>query len=206
MKKEGLNYYEEFIKNAEIALEMARILKEYTSSFDYQKSIEVEEKVHKLENDADQNLHKALNYLMKDFLPPIDREDIVLLANKIDDTIDSIDEIVIDLDILNVTTLRNDFSDFIELIYQTCIKLKEMMDLFKNTKKNEEVKTLVVDINAMEESGDRLYASAIRKLYQTEQNAIEISRWHTIYNNLETCVDMCEGIANCVYGILLKNS
>lgn len=206
MKKEEFNYYDEFIKNAEIGLEIARILKEYTSSFDYQKSLEVEEKVHKLENDADKNLHRALNYLIKDFLPPLDREDIMELANKIDDTIDAIDEIVIDLDILNVTTLRPDFSDFIELIYQTCLKLKDMMDLFKNAKKYEEVKTLIVDINAMEESGDRLYASAIRKLYGTEQNPIEISKWHTLYNNLETCVDMCEGIANCVDGILLKNS
>ncbi len=206
MKNEGLNYYDEFIKNAEIALEMARILKEYTASFDYQKSIEIEEKVHKLENDADKNLHRTLNFLIKDFLPPFEREDIVMLANKMDDTIDEIDEIVIDLDILNVTTLRQDFPDFIELIYQTSLKLKDMMDSFKTAKKYEDVKSLIVDINAMEESGDRLYASAIRKLYQTEQNAIEISKWHTIYNNLESCVDMCEDIANCVDEILLKNS
>ena len=206
MKNEGLNYYDEFIKNAEIALEMARILKEYTASFDYQKSIEIEEKVHKLENDADKNLHRTLNFLIKDFLPPFEREDIVMLANKMDDTIDEIDEIVIDLDILNVTTLRQDFPDFIELIYQTSLKLKDMMSSFKTAKKYEDVKSLIVDINAMEESGDRLYASAIRKLYQTEQNAIEISKWHTIYNNLESCVDMCEDIANCVDEILLKNS
>ena len=206
MKNEGLNYYDEFIKNAEIALEMARILMEYTASFDYQKSIEIEEKVHKLENDADKNLHRTLNFLIKDFLPPFEREDIVMLANKMDDTIDEIDEIVIDLDILNVTTLRQDFPDFIELIYQTSLKLKDMMSSFKTAKKYEDVKSLIVDINAMEESGDRLYASAIRKLYQTEQNAIEISKWHTIYNNLESCVDMCEDIANCVDEILLKNS
>ena len=106
MKKQELNYYDEFIKNIEIAYQISNILKEYIDKFKTEDSEEIEQKVHKLENDADYNLHNLKNYLVKDFLPPIEREDIILLVNKIDDVIDNLDEIVIDFNILNVTDLR----------------------------------------------------------------------------------------------------
>ena len=51
---------------------------------------------------------EILKYLIKDFLPPIEREDIIMLSNLIDDTIDCIDEVVINIDILTVVYLRND--------------------------------------------------------------------------------------------------
>ena len=78
-KKEELNYFDNFVKNANYALESAKILKEYIDNFDANKSIEKENMVHNLENEADKNQHLVLNYLIKDFLPPIDREDIIML-------------------------------------------------------------------------------------------------------------------------------
>ena len=206
MKKQELNYYDEFIKNVEIALQMSTILKEYSNEFDYDKSETNEIRVHKLENDADQNLHMILNYLIKDFLPPIEREDIVMLANKIDDVIDNIDEIVINLDILDVKKLREDFKDFTNLIYEICLKQKELMTKFKNINKYEEIEEMVVYINKLEEMGDRLYENAIRDLYRNENNAIEISKWHRIYDCLENCFDSCESVAVCVEEIMMKNS
>lgn len=206
MKKQELNYYNEFIKNIDICTQMATILKEYISNFNYGEANQTENYVHKLENDADINLHNILNYLIKDFLPPIDREDVVMLANKIDDLADSIDEIVINLDILNVVYLRHDINNFIDLICENCNNLKEIMQKFKTHKKYEEVKELIIHTNKLEETGDKLYQDAIRTLYQKEKNPVEILKWHTMYNSLENCIDLCESIANAVEEIIMKNA
>lgn len=206
MKRKELNYFDEFIKNADIALEISKILKEYVTNFDANKSEETEMQVHQLENDADKNLHEILNYLIKDFLPPIEREDIIMISNRIDDTIDCIDEVVINLDILNVTTLREDFKEFSELIYQCYVELKEMIQKFKKIKEYEETQKIVVNINRLEELGDKLYQQAIRNLYQFEKNPIEVSAWTKIYDSLENCFDACESVASCVEEILLKNT
>lgn len=206
MKKIELNYYDEFIKNADYALEISMILKDYIEHFDYNKSEQTENNVHQLENDADKNLHKILNYLITDFIPPIEREDIVALSHRIDDVIDSIDEVVINLDILNVIYLRNDFKAFADLIYQGCFDLKQMMLNFKNLKEYDETRKMVVSINKLEESGDKLYQQAIKNLYTSETNVIEIQKWHTIYNCVETCFDALENVANCVEEIILKNT
>ena len=205
MKKQELNYYDEFIKNIEIAYQISNILKEYIDKFKSEDSEEIEQKVHKLENDADYNLHNLNNYLVKDFLPPIDREDIIILVNKIDDVIDNLDEIVIDFNILNVTELRGDINAFIDLICKISLKLKDMMNNFKNIKKYDETKKLIIDINNLEEQGDRLYENAIKNLYNTQKDAIEILKWHKIYERIEKCIDSCESVADCVEEVLMKN-
>ena len=204
MKKKELNYYDEFIKNVEICCEISNILKQHIDNFQNEDPKETEEMVHKLENDADLNLHNIKNYLVKDFLPPIDREDIILLSNKIDNAVDDLDEIIIDLNIYNINELRNDFKDFADLICQMSAKLREVMNNFKDKKKYNQTKALIIEINGLEEQGDRLYENAIKNLYNTEQNPIEILKWNNIYGTLEDAIDSFEGVADYVEEILMK--
>lgn len=206
LKEKNFNYYDEFIKNANIAIEISTILKKHAENYDINNSTEIEEKVHKLENDADKNLHETIDYLVKDFLPPIEREDIVLLVNKIDDIIDYLDEIAINFNILNIVVLRDNFLEFMELFNKVSVLLKEMLENFKDKKKNEEVYKYLIEINNIEENGDRLYEKAIKSLFTNEKDPIEIIKWNTIYNTLENGIDSFESVANTIGEIVLKNT
>ena len=199
LKEKNFNYYDEFIKNANIAIEISTILKKHAENYDINNSTEVEEKVHKLENDADKNLHETIDYLVKDFLPPLEREDIVLLVNKIDDIIDYLDEIAINFNILNIVALRDNFLEFMELFNKVSVLLKEMLENFKDKKKHEEVYKYLIEINNIEENGDRLYEKAIKSLFTTEKDPIEII-------NLENGIDSFESVANTIGEIVLKNT
>ncbi len=206
LKEKNFNYYDEFIKNANIAIEISTILKTHAENYDINNSTEIEEKVHKLENDADKNLHETIDYLVKDFLPPIEREDIVLLVNKIDDIIDYLDEIAINFNILNIVVLRDNFLEFMELFNKVSVLLKEMLENFKDKKKHEEVYKYLIEINNIEENGDRLYEKAIKSLFTNEKDPIEIIKWKTIYNTLENGIDSFESVANTIGEIVLKNT
>lgn len=205
-KREELNYFDTFIKNSNYALEASRILKEFVYKFDIEKSSEIEYAVHNIENEADKNQHIILNYLIKDFLPPIDREDIVTLSHRIDDVMDNIDELVINLNILNVKSLRDDTTAFIDLLEKCSENLSKMLESFKNMKNYDEIKKQVIAINVIEDEGDKLYQDAIKELYENETNPIEVIKWTTLYNCLEDCFDSCESVADCVEEILMKNS
>ena len=206
LKEKNLDYYNQFIKNAEIAVEISKILATYTEGFDINKSTEIESKVHSLENDADKNLHDTLDFLIKDFLPPIEREDIVLLTNRMDDIIDYLDEIAINFNILNVTNLREDYKEFVEIINKLATLLKNMLEKFKDKKNYEEVHKYIIDINNIEENGDKIYEKSIKQLFKNETNAIEVLKWNTIYNTLENCIDSYESVANTIGEIILKNT
>lgn len=205
MKKKELNYYDKFINNAEIALKMSEMLKDYAENFDYDMSEEKEKKVHSLEREADKNIHTVLKYLVSDFLPPIDREDIVLISNKLDDIIDNIDAIVINIDILDVKEIRPNFINFCKLINKMCKNVNEMMTKLKISKKYDEIHDIVVTINKLEGEGDKLYESTIRDLFATETNPIEVIKWHKIYMCAETFYDSCESLANTIGEVIMKN-
>ena len=206
MKIVKMNYFDEFEKNAEFAVESSNILYEFLKKFEYEKTAEIEDRVHKIEHSADRRVHAILNYLIKDFLPPIDRDDIIRITHRIDDVIDYIDEVTINLDILDVHELRPEAIEFAKLVVESSNALKEMLVEFKNIKKLDSIHELIVEVNTVEEKGDKLYQDAIRTLYKTNKNPIDVDRWWILYNCLENCLDACEKVADVVEEIITKNS
>lgn len=205
-KKEEYSYFDEFANNSKYIVESAEILKETLSNYSSEKLEENISKVHKLENEADHALHNMRAYLIKDFLPPIDREDIVLIGHRIDDVEDYIDEILINFNILNITSIREDAIEFTELLIECANSVKDALENFKNFKKAEIVKEKAIAINVLEEKADRLYEKAMKKLYKEETNPVEIIKWTTIYNCMENTTDACEKIADCLEDVVMKNS
>ena len=206
MKKDKINYYENFRKSFNYGLEASKLLKELVDNFDRSKIKEYKMKIHALEVSSDRSQYDIYKYLIEDFLPPIEREDIVLLVNKIDDIIDYLDEIAINFNILNIVVLRDNFLEFMELFNKVSVLLKEMLENFKDKKKHEEVYKYLIEINNIEENGDRLYEKAIKSLFTTEKDPIEIIKWNTIYNTLENGIDSFESVANTIGEIVLKNT
>lgn len=205
-KKEEYNYFDEFANNSKYIVESAEILKETLGNYSQEKLKENITRVHKLENDADKALHRMREYLIKDFLPPIDREDIVLIGHRLDDIEDYIDEILINLNILDISTVRNDALEFTDLLIECAHSVKDALENFKNFKKADIVKEKSIAINVLEEKADRLYEKAMKNLYKEEKNPIEIIKWTTIYNCLENTTDACERVADCLEDIVMKNS
>lgn len=205
-KKEEFNYFDEFAKSAKLATEAVAELKNYIFNFNKDNSEEEMKKIHDIENKADKNLHGLKNYLLRDFLPPIDREDILEIANKIDDFIDDIDEIVIDLNIYNISEITNEIKELIKLLESATKILYDLIIEFKNFKKIQEIKQKVVEVNKIEEQADKIYENAIRQLYKQEKDAIHIMKLSNIYEIIENCFDSCENIADSIDDVLLKNS
>ena len=121
-RKETLDYFDEFIKNGELAVEIVKTLRDIIDKFDVTKMQERAIKLHEIENKADENLHNLKDFLLKDFLPPIDREDILSIAHQIDNIIDGIDEIIINMSIYNITGIRQEMKELLDLLVGTVTK------------------------------------------------------------------------------------
>ena len=113
---------------------------------------------------------------------------------------------LINFNILNINSLREDSKEFAELLLKCCKTVKEIIVDFKNFKKADSVKTKVIEINELEEIADRLFERVMKKLYQQEKDPIEIIKWTTIYNCFENTTDACEKICDEIEDIIMKNS
>lgn len=205
MKREKLNYFDEFIKGSNYSVQCIELLNNILKNFNNSDLPDNIIKMHTIEHKADEEKHALTNYLLKDFLPPIEREDIVLLAHKIDNLTDNIEEILINIDIFNVTKLRPEVNALTELLTNCCKSVSNLVSEFKNFKKNPNLEEKIIEINRFEENGDALYSKYMRELYR-EANAIDILIWTQILNCFEQCFDACEQIADAVENIILKNS
>lgn len=206
MKKEKCNYFDEFIALADCIVKSAEMLKETFIGFNIDTLDERTIRVHEIENDADRIVHKIRNSLIKDFLPPIDREDISLIGNRLDDIEDSIDEIMINIRILNITEIKEDVNEITEILLQATNAVKDMFSNFKDFRKTELIKKRIIEVNELEEKGDRAYEKIMSSLYRTETNPVNLIKWTNIYGWLENAIDYCEQVSDCVEDVIMSNS
>lgn len=94
----------------------------------------------RIENDCDQIMHDIMNRLAVEFLPPIEREDIIEITDKLDTVVDSIEEILLGLYMYRVRELIPETLEFVDLIVESTSMLEEVVLEFSNFKRSNEVK------------------------------------------------------------------
>jgi uncharacterized protein Yka (UPF0111/DUF47 family) len=64
----------------------------------------------------------------------------------------------------------------------------------------------LVEINRLENEGDRISRAAIASLFASGIDPMVVIRWKDIFESLEAAVDACERVAHVLEGIELKRS
>ncbi len=205
-KKENNYYFESFAKGIAFANQAAALLQEVFASFDAKNVKAHLDEMHTIEHTADGVKHEMRERLMKEFLPPIEREDIMELSHTIDDVIDSIEDILCGMYMYNITALRPEARSFADVISRCCAAMTEMMAEFSNYKKSATIQSKIVEVNGLEEEGDRLYVEAMHRLYAQEKDPVQIVAWTKLYGRLEKVCDSCEDVADMVEQVIMKNS
>ena len=205
-KKKDSYYFENFVTCVEYSSRAARMLEENLIHFRRENLKDRLDEIHRVEHDADQKKHEMMGVLVKAFITPIEREDIILLSQSIDEVTDKIEDVMIRLYINNVKDIRPEAVEFAALLIQCCEALSQMMQEFENFKKSKTLHECLIRINELEEQGDRLFIKSMRKLHKETDNVIDIIAWREIFNYLEKCCDACEHVADVVEQIVMKNS
>ncbi len=206
-KKKNYDYFEYFIKCAENVCSAANFLHDTLAEFDYDKICDYVDKMHLIEHRADSDKHEMIQYLLNEFITPIEREDITALAQQIDDVVDSIDDVILRIDMFKVSTISDKAIEFSKLIAKCCDELSNTMKYFKNFKNSKELKESIVAVNTYESEGDKLHAECIKELFEKENiDSKELLAWTKIYDELECCLDACEHSTDIIETVIMKNS
>ena len=205
-KKQDAFYYDSFISCADSACQAAHLLEESMKAFDPQALPAALESIHKVEHEADQKKHAVLNALIKAFITPIEREDIMLLSQNIDELTDKIEDVLIRIYYNNVQSIRPDSLELVRVVVRSCEAVREMMQEFADFRRSKTLHDQIVRINTMEEEADALFISSMRTLHTECSDPLVILAWREIYAYLEKCADVCEHVADVVESVVMKNS
>lgn len=201
-------YFDTFGKMIDYSVQAADYLVDILKDFDISKIGEYRRTLHRIENEEDHIRHDMMEQLMKEFMPPIDREDIIEIANRLDSVTDDIEDILIHIYMYNITEIRPEAIALAEVIAASCKELKRALDEFHNfAKYPPNLKDAFRKVGGLEEDGDLLYINAIHKLISEDKNTPqEILAWSTLFETLETACDSCDVVTDAMEMVVLKNS
>ena len=207
MSKKTENYYfDNFYESISISCRAAEMLKTILSDFNVRSLPEQMIKFHEIEHSGDEKKHELVSVIVKDFMTPLERDDIMMLSHNIDNVTDAIEDILINIYMCGITKIREDALKFSEVIIDCCNSTKKLVDEFRNFKKSKKLKEYIIDINRIEEIGDQMYVDSMRKLHTDPNNdVLQVIAWREIYGIFEFCCDACEDVADVVEGIVIGN-
>lgn len=205
--KKGNNYFELMQDMVDCACRASERLEEILSSFQYSSIDDSLAEMHALEHEGDGLKHELTEKLAKEFITPIEREDIMAMAGEIDDITDCVEDVLIKIYMFNIKTINPNAVEFASIIKQCCNELLCVFKEFSHFKKSKNIHPAIVELNRLEELGDSLYTASVRELYIDDNpNPIHAATWTEVYNCLEKCCDTCEHAADLVENVIMKNS
>lgn len=203
MLRKNFDYFNFFIKLVKYSNQAAQVLNESLKNF----------KVHRL--DEKRKILESIKYkacgeevarkLAKEFITPIDREDIVILIQELNNIIAYIEDVLSYIYMHNVKVIREDAVKFSELLLKNTNELYELFIEFKNFRKSKELYSKIYRLKKTEEE-DKLYAEIVRNLHMTTYNAVDIMVWVIIYDGLKKSSFKCKEIVNIIERIIQKSS
>lgn len=197
-------FFDMFDAQAANVVEGAKQLKDFLEDY-----TDVDQKrmlIDKTESHGDEITHKIIEKLNTTFITPIDREDIHALASALDDILDFINACAMRLCLYDVNAITNDAKTLANIILRAAEETEALTNSMANLKDVKSMKARWIEVNRLENEGDKVSRHAIAALFRNESNPIEVIKWKEIYEHLETAIDKCEDAANIIESVVLKHA
>ena len=206
MAKGDKFYFENFSACAALAKNAANYLVECLENYDADKIEEMLVQMHTFEHSADMKKHEMNETLAKAFVTLVDREDLDMLSQQLDNVADTIEEILQKFYIYNIKEIDPAAIAFAKNLVKSCEMLVQIMDEFENFKKSKTMRSLIIACNDVEEDCDKLYLATMHNLTRNSTDVLTTISWYKIFDCLEACADACEHVSECVGSIIMKNT
>jgi predicted phosphate transport protein (TIGR00153 family) len=164
---------------------------------------DVARRMREAEHDADETTHAVVRRVNSTFVTPFDREDIYNLASGLDDIMDMMDEAVDLVLLYEVNELPSGFGTLVEVI-QRCAEITS--DSMPRLQSMKDLDEYWIEINRLENAGDKQYRRILTKLFSGQYEALEVLKLKDIVDSLEHAIDAFETVANTIEQIAVKES
>lgn len=205
-RRSGYNYFNAFIDMSTFAYEAAKHLNETLRNYQNYNIYSKLEEIQEIEQNADNKRHELIRHLTKEFITPIEREDIMEMIQKLDTVVDNIEDVTRYMYMFNITKVSDYGLEFSELIVRCTASMKKAMENFSDFRRNQEVRQYILDVNTLEGEGDKIQVSALHGIFAGDTSPTDLIKWSKIIDCLESCLDACEEVVDTVERIIMKNS
>jgi predicted phosphate transport protein (TIGR00153 family) len=160
-------------------------------------------KVLDIEHEGDELTHEVIKRLNVSFVTPFDREDIHHLVSSLDDVLDHIEAAAEYLQLHRIDEPTPQMLRQAETLAEAAAKTAAAMP---NLRTMTNLEDYWIEINRLENQGDRDYRRTIADLFAGDYKAMDVLKLKEIIEQIEQGIDRLEDVANTVESIYLKHS
>ncbi len=197
-------FYSLFETAADTVHNMGITLQEMVYEADEDKRASILAQIENMEHKNDDLTHTIFTELGRNFITPIDREDIHQLATALDDIADYIYASAKKINFYKINPNDTGIHKLTELILQGSIEIKKATHGLRDMKNLREMTEAIVKINSIENQADDVFDMSIEMLFNSENDFKEVIKKREIYQVLEIATDKCEDAANVIESIIIK--
>jgi predicted phosphate transport protein (TIGR00153 family) len=157
-----------------------------------------------LEHESDSTTHEIMDALNRTFITPIDREDIYRLAKQLDDVVDIAYRIVVRLELFGIKKTTQELCELGAILNEAAQVVYKGVASIRHLNRPGRILDYCIEINRLENAGDRACERAISHLFQEQKDPFEVIKWKELYDTVENGIDTCEDIANTLETIVVK--
>jgi len=161
-------------------------------------------KVLEIEHEGDILTHEIVDLLNRTFITPIDREDIHELVQRLDDIVDLSEEVADRIVMCKVCAPDANSIKLAEIILAASEEIRKAIKGLKNLKRSRRILDHCIEINRLENEGDRHFREALSILLNENSDAVRLIKWKEIIEKLESAIDKCEDVANIIQSVVVK--
>ena len=184
---------------------LAKKLVQVVNEADYNKRAVIIKEMEDLEHQNDILTHNIFLELGRNFITPIDREDIHSLASALDDIADYMYASAKKMNFYKVDpTTDSGIQKTADAILLAVLAVNEAVVELRNLKNTQKIIECVIKINSIENSADDLFDLSIEKLFDSDVDAKELIKKREIYQVMEIVTDKCEDAGNVIESIVVK--
>ncbi len=197
-------FFDLFTSVATFTLEAAKLQQTLLEADTHRRGAIVDQ-IKRLEHQGDQITHDVVTRLDRVFITPLDREDIHLLASRLDDVLDLIDGTARRVQMFHAGEAPAGAMLLADVVVRATDQLlAAVRGLERNTGRT--VLDACVQVKRLEEEGDSLYHEWLGRLFEGTPDPLTVIKWKEIYDNLEKTLDDIEDAANVLESISIKHA
>lgn len=166
---------------------------------------EISIRMKQYETDGDKLIHELIVMLNKAFMTPIEREDILDLAMRMDDVLDGMEGCIAHFEMFTLTEIDDSMRNFLGYISKSTDEIVAAMELL-NKKDLIGMRQHAILIKDYERECDEILRSSIKRLFLNEKDPIRLIKVKDIYEQLEDIADYCQTVAKTMETILMRNA
>ena len=158
-----------------------------------------------VEGEADDLCRRLYEELDRNFVTPIDREDLAHLTGALDNVVDALEHAAAFAALFRFDALTDPMRQLVRVAGQAAGELERAVGALRHHLSPESIRAAGDAVHRLENEGDDIYRAAVEALFRGGIEARELVRQKDMLDCLEDGVDRCQDAMDVIRSVVVKN-